>query len=399
MSPYSRFGPGDLLFNGFAWQRAMGSTGVAASPFGKFNYLNPAAYAGDSLIDFEFGVFAERLVKSQGGVQASVINARLDYFSLSFPIIKNRIGLAIGFLPYSGTGYDVSSTTVLDSSNVMTTNFSGSGGVNRYFISTGYRLLPSLTVGLNAGYLYGSSDQNRSVDFTADNYFDTRLRENTVLGDFTFEVGILWKKPVKPGRNKLSLGATIGLPSQVNGNRTTVWENYNKNNFGIPIVKDTILFIEGEKGRSNYPLQLGLGAQFSKGDRLTLQADFRFQQWSKYASFGENTSTLKDSWRVAAGGQYQVDAKSPSYFRRVQYRAGVYYSETFLLIKEQRLSDEGVTFGFGLPMRKAFQSQINFCVELGQRGTLTNDLVRERYQRLVIGLTFNEFWFQKRRYD
>jgi hypothetical protein len=350
-------------------------------------------------MDFEFGLFGERLTKEQNGLQFTGNNARLDYFTIGFPIVKNRMGLAFGFLPYSGTGYDVSTTAVLDSLNSMTTNFSGTGGVNRYFISTGFRVLPSLTVGLNAALMYGTSDRTRSVDFSSDNYFDTRLRETTVLGDFSFEAGLLWEVPMKSTRNKLSFGATVGLPSEVSGERTTLWENYRKNNFGVPVVKDTILFSEDEKGNSGYPVQLGFGAQFSKGEKLILQADFRFQQWSRYTSFGEDAGVLKDSWRAAAGAQYQLDSKSPNYIKRIQYRAGVFHGETFLLIRGQHLSESGVSLGFGLPMRKAFQSQISLAVELGQRGTLDQDLVRERFQRLVIGLSFNEFWFQKRRYD
>lgn len=399
ISPYSRFGPGDLLFSGFCWQRAMGSTGIASSPYGKFNYLNPAAYAGDTLMDFEFGLYGERLRKTQAEIQATGLNARLDYFTLAFPIVRNKMGFAFGFLPYSGTGYNVSTTALIDSANSMTTNYSGTGGVNRYFISSGFRVLPSLTIGLNAAYLYGSSDQSRSVDYSSDDFFDTRLIETTTLSDFTFEAGVLWKLPAKNAANKLSIGATLGIPSNVNGVRNAVWENYKKNGFGIPVVKDTILIREDERGNSVFPFQFGLGVQFSKGDQLTLQADFRFQEWSTYSSFGENTSNLKDSWRIAAGAQYQIDSKSPTYIKRVQYRAGVFHGENFLMIRDRNLSETGVAFGFGLPMRKAFFSQISVGFEFGQRGTLENDLVRERYQRLVIGLSFNEFWFQKRRYD
>jgi hypothetical protein len=52
-----------------------------------------------------------------------------------------------------------------------------------------------------------------------------------------------------------------------------------------------------------------------------------------------------------------------------------------------------------LPIRKAFQSMVNIAIEAGQMGTLDDNLIRERYIRVVIGLTFNEVWFQKRRFD
>lgn len=42
---------------------------------------------------------------------------------------------------------------------------------------------------------------------------------------------------------------------------------------------------------------------------------------------------------------------------------------------------------------------VNLGVELGQRGSLNNGLVRERYTRVVLGLTLNDRWFVKRKYD
>ncbi|MBK7964807.1 MAG: hypothetical protein IPK10_05660 [Bacteroidetes bacterium] len=43
VSPYSRFGPGDLLFKGFAHQRAMGGTSIAEANVARLNFSNPAS--------------------------------------------------------------------------------------------------------------------------------------------------------------------------------------------------------------------------------------------------------------------------------------------------------------------------------------------------------------------
>jgi hypothetical protein len=42
LSPYSRFGVGDLLFSGFANQRSMGGTGIGSVSANRINFLNPA---------------------------------------------------------------------------------------------------------------------------------------------------------------------------------------------------------------------------------------------------------------------------------------------------------------------------------------------------------------------
>ncbi|MFM9056496.1 MAG: hypothetical protein ACKOQY_07380, partial [Bacteroidota bacterium] len=107
LSPYSRFGPGQLLFSGFAWQRAMGGTAVATKQPGAFNLINPATYDGDSLKVFELGLSAERIVQQQGDIEAISTNANLEYFAIGLPFKRNRWGLAFGFVPYSGTGYSV----------------------------------------------------------------------------------------------------------------------------------------------------------------------------------------------------------------------------------------------------------------------------------------------------
>jgi hypothetical protein len=55
--------------------------------------------------------------------------------------------------------------------------------------------------------------------------------------------------------------------------------------------------------------------------------------------------------------------------------------------------------GVGLPLKRSYQSKVNCSLQVGKRGTLKDNLVREQYIRLSIGLTFNEVWFQKKKFD
>jgi hypothetical protein len=60
-----------------------------------------------------------------------------------------------------------------------------------------------------------------------------------------------------------------------------------------------------------------------------------------------------------------------------------------------------MTLGIGYPIRRTNLSigQINASLELGRRGVAENGLVRESFTRFSVGLTFNDKWFIKRRYD
>ena len=97
--------------------------------------------------------------------------------------------------------------------------------------------------------------------------------------------------------------------------------------------------------------------------------------------------------------------KGESYFKKIFYRAGFRYTDTYLDLRNTALKDYTITFGAGFPLRKIkvgetySQSIVNVGIELGQRGTTDNQLIRERYMRVVVGFTLNDRWFIKRKYD
>ncbi|PLX06787.1 MAG: hypothetical protein C0596_13870 [Marinilabiliales bacterium] len=65
---------------------------------------------------------------------------------------------------------------------------------------------------------------------------------------------------------------------------------------------------------------------------------------------------------------------------------------------ETAINDFGISFGLGLPMKRS-RTSFNLSMELGQRGSLENNLIKENYA--IIGISFNlaETWFVKRRID
>ena len=78
---------------------------------------------------------------------------------------------------------------------------------------------------------------------------------------------------------------------------------------------------------------------------------------------------------------------------------GAYYNQSYLNLKSSDINDFGLCMGIGLPLKRSFQSKFNCGLQIGQRGTLKDNLVRENYIRFSIGLSFNEVWFQKKKFD
>lgn len=397
LSPYSRFGPGDMIFTGYAHQQAMGGTSIADYGVGKLNYSNPATYAYDTLTVFEFAFQGEYGQVAQNDERINKNNANFSYLSFGLPIKRDRVGLSFGLIPYSATGYQVESSRELDSSGRYTSSFTGDGGYNRYFIGTGFKVGKHLTAGANFSYLFGTVNTTSRIEFDNFTFFDTRYKEENRLADFYYELGLHWQQSLK-NNYQLSLGLTGAPAVSVKTFSTVEWVNYSSGNAGVESVRDTIVYKVDEKGVTNLPMYLGFGAALAKGKKWVLLTDFVYQDWSTYESPAGRDS-LANSFRVSAGGRITPDEKSLKFLDRVQYRAGFYYNQTFLNLRSTQLNDIGITAGVGLPLRKSYQSMINFTLQAGQRGTLDNNLVRERFFRLQFGVTLNEDWFRKRKYD
>lgn len=398
LSPYSRFGIGDLLFTGFANQRAMGGTGIGSVSATRVNFMNPASYAYDTLSTLEIGVQGEYIKQQQNSISATQSNAGLNTLTLAFPILRNKIGMSFGLNPYSGTGYNIQSTEIIDTNNTkLSSKYEGSGGYTRYYLGIGGKITKNLSVGVNASYLYGTVNRKRRADFSNSIYFNNQYITEITLTDLYLELGLHWNQMINDNL-KLGIGIT-GAPSQnINGRRSTLWVNYKYDSNQGDFFKDTIDFESRTKGEVTLPLNLGVGINLSNTEKWLVNLDANYQDWSSYKSF-DNLDTLQNSFRIAIGGQFSPDPKDTKYLNRIQYRAGLSYSQTSLELRNNQLDDKSFSFGFGLPLRKSLQSMINFGFEFGQRGTTKDNLVKEQYSRVVIGLTFNELWFQKRRYD
>lgn len=122
------------------------------------------------------------------------------------------------------------------------------------------------------------------------------------------------------------------------------------------------------------------------------------QQLSDYSSpFLQASNTrYEDASILALGGYYIPDfASFDSFLKRVVYRAGLRLDNSGFVVNDKELSNFGITFGMGLPIGADF-TNLNIGFEAGRRGTTMNNLVRESYFKVSIGLSLNARWFLKR---
>ncbi len=129
-----------------------------------------------------------------------------------------------------------------------------------------------------------------------------------------------------------------------------------------------------------------------------LAADYSTRKWSDYRIFGE-TDELINSSSFSGGLQYTPDYNAINkYWKLIKYRFGGKFAQSYLQLNNTQLTEKSISLGFGLPLRKT-KSDIDLSVEMGQRGTTNNSLIKEQFLRFQIGLSLKDIWFVKRKYD
>jgi hypothetical protein len=450
-SPYSRYGIGDIEGKGFAQGSAMGGTTIAmqndSTPMFFINSGNPASYASARLTTAELGMDYKRTQMLSTNTKKTINNASLKYVAMAFPL-KKWWGASIGLIPFSSVGYKVSDHQTIKNVGDVKFLYEGSGGINQVYFGNGikplyglpqlfvnskkYERLKSekneakiyhilkrkksaqgLSLGVNASYLFGDFDNLKRSIFPASSYaFNVRTGTTTRVNGLYFDYGVQYaytidslKKRDLKENVKIIVGANFATQTNLNAKIDSISYSYFNNSIGTEIVKDTIENTRNTKGVITFPLSFGFGLALKKGDRWLVATDFSIQNWSTYKSFNQSQG-LKNSMRVSLGAQYVPNAKangSGSYGKRVNYRAGIRYAQTALELKNTPLTEYGLSLGVGLPVGRNFIlqnfSMVNIGIEIGQRGTTTNGLIKENFLKATVGFTINDKWFQKPKFD
>ena len=169
---------------------------------------------------------------------------------------------------------------------------------------------------------------------------------------------------------------------------------------GVEFFRDTVEY-RNEKGKVVFPEGFGLGVSMVNPNHWLIGMDYKSDKWKDFKSFGVSDS-LVNSQSIALGGQITPDFASNSYLKRIEYRLGARYFQSYLKLRGIQLDGFGITFGLGMPLRslavKGSKSMINIGVEAGRRGTMDNGLIQESYVNFFFGISIYESWFFKRRY-
>ncbi len=401
-TPYSSQGLGYLSSPSFIHNLGMGGIGIAAGNGLHINNINPALLYRNNLSAFDIGISGEYKDLTKGDETGSAFSGGLLYGAFAFPAITNRWTFSLGLMPYSTVGYTIEeSRTVTGNGGRAQLSLEGEGGISQVYFSNGIRVYDNLALGLKVSYLFGSIDRSLSLlPLTTDNFsYITSSRQTLFYSGLLPEAGLSYS--LKVGDNAyLSVGGIFQPQTSIKANRSVRFESRDLQNSIIS--QDTIT---NEPGSVIIPQKYGVGIAMEKYPKYVVGVDITLQDWENFGAYRPDSinaprsnEALRNSFQLAAGGEFIPDASSVnSYLKRVSYRAGFNYRNTPFYVNNEQIREISVTLGFSLPLSSL--SSLNLALEGGQRGSTTNELIRENYFKVSLGTTFNDRWFIRRKYD
>ncbi len=396
-SPYSRYGVGDIFSGSFSQTKPMGGTAIAVSSPNNINFLNPASYLNIDSLSFIFEAgYSNRLKFFKTAKNTDYNNySNLEYISAKFPITK-WWAASFGLLPYSSIGYNIKTVSSNDEFDEIDYFFNGSGGIDQIYLGNSFKIIKNLYVGANFTYLFGGLNQQNSIIFPNDNYAaNTFIDKQTYIADFNFNYGLMYKINLKNNRF-INAGLIYSAKKSLKAKRSYLSTGVVTS--GGIVANDTIENIIDEKGNVDIPQSMGIGISYNINKKLIVATDFYKQNWADVKIFGNNDS-LTNSTRISLGFEYTpVWNDALRYYKRIKYRGGIKYQNTYININNKQINNIGISFGVGLPLRKT-KTSINLAFEIGKRGTYTNNLLQENYINFSLNLTLGDYWFMKHKFN
>jgi hypothetical protein len=396
-SPYSALGLGELIPPANVANLGMGGVGVSyASPF-YLNSQNPALLARRSQFTiFEVGLLGQQktisqLRRNEQQTQRD-FGGNLSYLALAFPL-SSRWNTAISLRPYSYVDYQTKTYgripgTIYETEIVYT----GSGGLNKASFSNGVRLGKNIYLGAEAALLFGnitnSSDARVLINSEQDLTVARVARAN--YSDIVWTLGAAWR-PVLSKKYTLNVGATLQPRTNLKANETDVFQQL----LNGREVSGSDTLRNNTSARSIMPQQLQVGVTLEKNNQLAIGLEAGFQNWAQLKTLTGQPANLRNSMHTALGLEFTPNPNSTRYRDLITYRAGFQYNQLPYQVDGTQLTDVSGSFGVSIPVGAYFVNHINMALAGGQRGSLVGSQIRERYFKVSLGLSLNDWWFRK----
>lgn len=433
-SPYSMYGPGELLTPGTVQMRSMGGVGIGLRSTGQVNTLNPAAAsaAPRKSFLFDFSLDGTHYRNNQMKYNAEGVashKAKTAYntgnihnISMSFPVAK-ALGAVISVSPYSSVGYKMNVTDENEDNwadiGHVAYSYLGDGDITEVKAALGWEPWKNFSIGVAAKYFWGNIERNYTTSITnvitgTGNYASTKGIDRYRVHNFKLQAGLQWNI-ISNDKRLLTVGATYDLGGRLNPEiQNYVYTNNTINNIQNSPVRNDI-----ETMDLRVPHEFGAGV-FYRNRMLAFGVDYKYSAWgSNNDSYGENanskdvTVAYTNTHNLKMG--FEITPKSTdvrSYFNRMSYRVGARFGNYYQTFAGEHLNQFALTAGIGFPVKMWGTSSINLGFEYGRTASsattqlkgMNVGLVKQNYYKISIGFSIfsldtSDYWFVRQKFD
>ena len=404
-TPFSGIGLGEFNGSALVNNQGMAGSGVSLPQVWYLNNINPAMLVYNRLTSFHAGmVFDQRRLRTATDAERSS-GGNVSYLTLGFPLLTKKDnsavlwGTAVGLMPYTSVNYRIESTgTIAGSQNIdYFLEEKAEGGFNSIYWSNGVRLTKSLSAGLKASYLFSSVIANYSnlLNQPAQLFrYEITLNEVVTVRGGRLSPSFHYRVDSVAGKYFLNLGGTYDFGDELGSDYFQKFER--KNVQGVVLQSDSL---QSKTSTITFPSVFTAGLSFGNSDKWAVSADYTLTRFSESTTrLGADSYQVTNGSRFAVGAELTPDARSlSSLFKRITYRTGVSIEKSPYLLSGKKLDDLGVNFGLSLPVSRI--SNLDVAFRFGKRGEISTNGLTENYFKVYFGVTYNDQWFIKSRFD
>jgi hypothetical protein len=397
-SPFTTFGVGDVFGNSMAHNQGMGGVGYSQPQVLFLNNQNPALLPYNVFSVFQAGIIAEDVTLSDGATSGKSRAGNLNYLAIAFPLKYRKASTAIGIKPYSKVNYSFSYTEQIEGSDqTVPVLEEGTGGITELYWNNGFFINKNLSAGISLSYLFGNIIESYDGFARAQNQqigFRVGIKEDTFAKGFQGGIGLAYTIDSLTKKNhRFNVGLVYKLNASLNSDFTT--DLYTMN----AITGDTVLTqrLGTVAGKTTLPASVGFGISYGKDRKWNVGLDVTLQDWRNFRTVNKDEEkNLSNSWRLALGGEFTPDAIATNLLKRITYRTGFSYEQLPFFVNGNNVTDFGINFGLSVP---AGRSSIDLGFRTGRRGNVNDNQLSEQYWKLFLGVSLNDQWFIKRKFD
>jgi hypothetical protein len=312
---------------------------------------------------------------------------------MQFPLAK-KLGFGAGFEPISFVGHNFADTIHSPVDNDVTLGvYSGNGGLSRVYGALSYEFMNNISLGVKVSYMFGDVIHNILSTRILTGGYDFSYQDTIRAYGLLYDLGVQYSLPL--GRfESVTIGAVYSPKTRFGAKYMRGEIQQDPSGIGMvtkhEVYRDSVFEL---------PNTFGLGFTYHRLGKMTVGADVLYQQWAD-AKFKDKANTFNNRIKLNAGGEFIPNYTGNSLFNRVRYRAGLYYANSYLIIKGFKYNEYGVNAGIGIPMydrRPNQRSFLNLALGYSIIRPESRPLHDEQYFKISLSYTFNERWFFQQR--